>query len=70
MKKTILSLAMLAMLASCGKKEEVKTSNKNEETMSTITTLNIGDFQWTREPESCTIKGDTIEVVTKPHTDL
>ena len=68
MKKTILSLAMLAMLAACGNKE-AKTSNANEETKSTMI-LNIEDFKWTREPESCTIKGDTIEVVTKPHTDL
>ena len=68
MKKTILSLAALALLASCGDKE-AETSNTNEETYSSMT-LNIGDFQWTREPESCVKKGDTIEVVTKPHTDL
>ena len=30
------------------------------------TTLNINNFKWTRRPESCVIKGDTIEVVTKP----
>ena len=28
------------------------------------------DFQWTREPESCRIEGDSLEVLTKPHTDL
>ena len=33
-------------------------------------TLNIDKFKWTRQPESCTIQGDTIEVVTKPGTDL
>ena len=33
-------------------------------------TLNIDNFNWTRQPESCVIKGDTIEVVTKPCTDL
>ena len=65
MKKTFLSLAMLAMLAACGNKE-AKTSNINKETNS-IMTLDIEDFQWTREPESCVINGDTIEVVTK-HT--
>ena len=68
MKKTFLSLAMLAMLAACGNKE-AKTSNINEEANSNMT-LNIKDFQWIREPESCVINGDTIEVVTKPHTDL
>ena len=34
------------------------------------TTLDIDNFKWTRQPESCVIKGDTIEVVTKPCTDL
>ena len=33
-------------------------------------TPDINKFKWIRQPESCTIKGDTIEVVTKPHTDL
>ena len=28
------------------------------------TTLDIDNFKWTRQPESCVIKGDTIEVVT------
>ena len=68
MTKTILSLAILAMLAACGNKE-AKTSTNNEETKNSMT-LNIKYFQWAREPESCIIKGDTIEVVTKPHTDL
>lgn len=68
MRKTILSLSILAMFANCGSKE-TKDSNNNVETKSTMT-LNLEDFQWTREPESCVIKGDTIEVVTKPHTDL
>ncbi len=32
--------------------------------------LSIDNFKWTRQPEHWTIKGDVIEVVTKPHTDL
>ena len=32
--------------------------------------LNIENFKWTRQPERWTIKGDVIEVVTQPHTDL
>ena len=32
--------------------------------------FSIGDFAWTREPESFTVKEDTVEIVTKPHTDL
>lgn len=56
------------MLAACGNREQ-NNSFGDEETNCTMT-LNIEDFKWTREPESCTIKGDTIEVVTKAHTDL
>ncbi|MCQ2237733.1 MAG: DUF1349 domain-containing protein [Bacteroidaceae bacterium] len=32
--------------------------------------LDLNAFKWTREPESCTINGDTIEIVTKQQTDL
>ena len=32
--------------------------------------FSIGDFAWTREPESFTVKEDTVEIVTRPHTDL
>lgn len=32
--------------------------------------MDFKKFKWTREPESYKIIGDTIEVVTKPHTDL
>jgi len=27
-------------------------------------------FQWTREPKSCTVTDNAIEVITNPHTDL
>lgn len=68
MKRFLLSIALLAMLAACGNREQ-NNSFGDEETNWTMT-LNIENFKWTREPESCTIKGDTIEVVTKAHTDL
>ena len=69
MKKIIISLAVVASLASCADKENDKPQENVEQT-NKVMTLNINEFKWTREPESCTIKGDTIEVVTKPGTDL
>ena len=30
----------------------------------------IHDFHWTREPESCSLSDERIEIVTRPHTDL
>jgi hypothetical protein len=32
--------------------------------------FNVNDLKWTREPLEFIIKEDTIEIVTKPHTDL
>lgn len=32
--------------------------------------MNLKNFQWTRQPKSCQITDDRIEVVTNPHTDL
>lgn len=69
MKKIIISLAVVALLASCADKENAKPQENVEQT-NKVMTLKINEFKWTREPESCTIKGDTIEVVTKPGTDL
>ena len=69
MNKNIIFLALLTMLSACtdkdnGKRQANVGNNQN------IMILNIGNFKWTRQPESCVIKGDTIEVVTKPGTDL
>ena len=68
MKHFIISFILLAMFAPCSGKEkgECQVPEQNQESM----TLNIGNFKWTRQPKSCTIKGDTIEVVTNPGTDL
>lgn len=32
--------------------------------------LDVNQFQWTREPQSCMITPNRIEIVTWPHTDL
>ena len=32
--------------------------------------LSLRDFIWTREPESCVITQDVVEIITRPHTDL
>ena len=32
--------------------------------------FSIQDFKWTREPERFTVRGDRVEIVTRPHTDL
>ena len=69
MNKNLIFFALLTMLSACtdkdnGKRQANVGNNQN------VMILNIGNFKWTRQPESCVIKGDTIEVVTKPGTDL
>lgn len=32
--------------------------------------MDLTKFQWTREPQSYKISRDTVEIITKPHTDL
>ena len=69
MNRNIIFFALLTMLSACigkdnGKRQANVGNNQN------VMILNIGNFKWTRQPESCVIKGDTIEVVTKPGTDL
>ena len=32
--------------------------------------MDFSKFRWAREPESYTVTDDTVEIITKPHTDL
>lgn len=32
--------------------------------------FDVNQLQWTRQPKSCVITQDKIEIVTQPHTDL
>lgn len=69
MKKIFIPIAVLTLLAACSNKESHKKLNdfaQNDIQME----LNFKNFSWTRQPESCIIKDDTIEVTTKPKTDL
>ena len=69
MKNFIIPFALLALMTACGGNNNGK-SPENVEQNNKVMTLNIDNFKWTRQPESYVIKGDTIEVVTKPGTDL
>ena len=68
MKNFIIPFAFLALMTACGGNNG--KSQENVEQNNKVMTLNIDNFKWTRQPESYVIKGDTIEVVTKPGTDL
>lgn len=69
MNKFIFSIALLISISGCDSKNNI---NQQETPVSANKTmaLDINQFKWTRQPESCIIKNDTIEVVTQPGTDL
>ena len=68
MAANLLTLLLLAITA-CGNKNG-NGIEKMPEQESSVMNIDINKFSWTREPQSFVIKGDTIEVVTKPKTDL
>lgn len=69
MKQATLALCLLPLLLGCtGKQDNQQPQASTEATLTT--SLDINNFRWTREPQACTIKGDTIEVTTAPGTDL
>ena len=61
--KKLFVFALAIFMAAC-------TSNITEKDVTLGEPLDLSDFEWTREPGSFAVKGDTIEVVTKPGTDL
>ena len=69
MKKIIITVTMLSLLAAGAGKENSK-HQENIVQNQNVMILDIDNFKWTRQPESCSIQNDTIEVVTKPGTDL
>lgn len=69
MKKIIITVTMLSLLAACTGKENSK-HQENIVQNQNVMILDIDNFKWTRQPESYSIQNDTIEVVTKPGTDL
>ena len=69
MKKIIITVTMLSLLAACTGKENSK-HQENIVQNQNVMKLDIDNFKWTRQPESYSIQNDTIEVVTKPGTDL
>ena len=68
MAANLLALLLLGITA-CGNKNG-NGIEKMLEQENSVMNIDINKFSWTREPQNFVIKGDTIEVVTKPKTDL
>ncbi|MCQ2335102.1 MAG: DUF1349 domain-containing protein [Paludibacteraceae bacterium] len=73
MKKILYSVLAISLMACTTGKTEKTESETNDVVAAVLhdgAALNLADFEWTRQPESFAIHDDTIEVVTKPGTDL
>lgn len=69
MRRLISIFAIAALLSACSGKEEAKGHN-DADSAPNIMALDLEKFSWTRQPKSYAIKGDTVEIVTNPGTDL
>ena len=75
MKNKLLSfLVMGLMLSACGNQDKSEVKSVADDNVQTALANNgqvdISSLQWTRQPESYEVKGDTILVTTAPKTDL
>lgn len=69
MRRLISIFAIAALLSACSGKEEAKSHN-DADSAPNIMAMDLEKFSWTRQPKSYAIKGDTVEIVTNPGTDL
>ena len=67
--KKLAYIALAACAMSCAPKT-LEINDMVADVLSGSGELDLGALEWTREPQSCAIKGDTIEIVTAPGTDL
>lgn len=77
MKKAMIMMLATAMLVACASNGEENGNMAQNDSLDAVAAilnegqdLDLSAFEWTREPESFEVKGDTIEIVTKPKTDL
>lgn len=65
---------MVVACATNGNKNEEMAQNDTTDVVAAVLkdgkALTPADFVWTREPQSFAFNGDTVEIVTKPGTDL
>lgn len=70
----LLIMSMSLFFASCVNNAPVKTETDAPDcvaaTLAAGGKVDLSDFQWTREPASFSVKGDTLAITTAPHTDL
>ena len=69
MKKIALTALAICAMA-CAPKSITESSDMVADILNGKAELDLSSLEWTREPQSCEVKGDTIEIVTAPGTDL
>lgn len=70
----LLIMSMSLFFASCGSNAPDTTETDAPDCVAVALAsggkVDLSDFQWTREPASFSVKGDTLSITTAPHTDL
>lgn len=70
----LLIMSMSLFFASCGNNTPATTETDAPDCVAAALAaggkVDFSDFQWTREPASFSVKGDTMAITTAPHTDL
>jgi regulation of enolase protein 1 (concanavalin A-like superfamily) len=70
----LLIMSMSLFFASCGNNTPATTETDAPDCVAAALAaggkVDFSDFQWTREPASFSVKGDTLAITTAPHTDL
>lgn len=63
-------LALCFCAVACGNPSEAAFADGVSAALSDNGNINFEHFAWTREPASYAVKGDTVTIMTAPHTDL
>ena len=67
-------MSMSLFFASCGNNTPATTETDAPDCVAAALAaggkVDFSEFQWTREPASFSVKGDTLAITTAPHTDL
>lgn len=74
LKPLLMAGLALALLTSCHREKSTSPSASTPDPVACIlhegARLDLASFAWTREPQSFAVRGDTVEIVTAPATDL
>ena len=67
---SVIGICLMTCSCNTSNTSNVIIRDQVESALSDEGNINLHELQWTREPKAFSIKGDTLEITTAPHTDL